>query len=86
MDRHNDAWRFTPNGIYCIRKLVQRYYKISTIALCRYRRQPQHFIAEAVYVPCSGGVNDTVSDTITVALSGTLNAGLVSTVNVTALA
>jgi gliding motility-associated-like protein len=81
----NDAWRFTPNGPSIVS--VSWYNgttQISTDSVVQVSPSTATtYIAEAVYVPCSGGVNDTVSDTITVALSGTLNAGLVSTVNVT---
>ncbi len=82
---YNDAWRFTPNGPSIVSvtwyKGTTQISTDSVVQVCP--GTTTTYNAQAVYIPCSGGVPVTVADTITVALSGTLNAGLDSTPDVT---
>jgi len=81
----NDAWRFTPNGPSIVS--VSWYDGATQISTDSFAHVcpslSTTYVAQAVYLPCSGGVPVTVADTLTVSLSGTLNAGLDSTPDVT---
>lgn len=81
----NDAWRFTPSGPSNVSVSwfsgTTQISTDSTVQVCP--SQTTTYTAQAIYVPCAGGANDTVTDNVTVTLSGTLNAGVDSVKNVT---
>lgn len=81
---NNDAWRFTPNGPSIVS--VSWYNGATQISTDSFANvcplATTTYTAKAVYTPCSGGVPVTVTDDVTISLSGTLNAGVDSTVNV----
>ena len=83
-DAHNDAYRFTPNGPSIV---SVSWYKgatqISTdsfVTVCP--SQNTTYTAKAVYTPCAGGTPVTVTGSVTVSLSGSLQAGVDSVKNI----
>ena len=77
-DATNDAWRFTPSGtsIVSVAWLSGGTQVATGAAYQACVNQPTDFVAQATYVPCSGGTPIVVTDTITVAPGGTLSAGI----------
>lgn len=69
----NEAWRFTPNGppIWTITWYDQNNNVISnfpSVTVCP--SSTTTYRVEAIYVPCSGGVPVTVTDQVTVTVTG----------------
>ena len=80
----NDAYRFTPNGPSIV--AVSWYNGAtqistdSTVQVCPGSRTV--YTTKAVYTPCAGGTPVTVTDTVSVTLSGSLSAGVDSFRNI----
>ena len=81
----NDAWRFTPSGPSNVSVSwfngTTQISNDSVVQVCP--SATTTYTARAIYAPCAGGANDTVTDNVTVTLSGSLNAGVDSVKNVT---
>lgn len=80
----NDAWRFTPAGPSIVSvSWLNGTTQISTDSVVRVcPGSTTTYTARAIYTPCSGAP-DTVTDNVTVTLSGSINAGVDSVKNIT---
>lgn len=80
----NDAWRFTPNGPSIVNvnwyKGTTQISTDSSVQVCA--SSTTTYTAEAVYTPCAGGTPVTVTDSVTITISGSFNAGIDSFKNV----
>ncbi len=74
----NDAWRFTPSGTSIVSvEWLSGGSQVGTGATYQACvNQPTEYVAQATYIPCSGGTPIVVTDTITVSPGGSLNAGI----------
>ncbi len=81
----NDAYRFTPNGPSIVSvswyKGATQISTDSTAHVCPSSTSTV-YTAKAVYLPCNGGTPVTVTDNVTVSLTGSLNAGVDSVKNI----
>ena len=81
---HNDAWRFTPSGPSIVNvSWYQGATQISTDSIVQVcPTASTTYTAQAVYTPCSGGNQITVSDSVVVSLASNFVAAIDSSKNI----